>query len=196
MNGSVIGNIQKVKWHYRHHGLGRGIHGYACESYTPEEMYITTKHPHLNDVTMTMNDSMDENKNYACVFIENEELVVRNLFVSSDPKGFEQKNTYFKDNCCGMFILEDPNGLVLEYIKKGRPDVNDLKKTEYWYELFFCVEYEIKEGFNNGLLDYIVIMNLKYNGLKSRLDKIEEEIGLKKDGNVINKWWFKKKLNL
>lgn len=190
MNSSVIGNIQKVKWHYRHHGLGRGIHGYARESYTPEEMYITT------NGTMTINDSMDENKNYACVFIQNEELVVRNLFVSSDPKGFEQKNTYFKDNCCGMFILEDPNGLLLEYIKKGRPDVNDLKKTEYWYELYFCVEYEIKEGFNNGLLDYIVTMNLKYDGLEIRLNEIEEKIRLKNDDNVKNKWWFKKKLNL
>jgi hypothetical protein len=186
MNTPVIGNIQKVKWHYCHRGVGRGVHGYSRESYTPEEMYIIKKHPHLNDATVSeINDSMDENKNYAYIYLEYGKIYIRNLFNNKDPNGFKQKNTFFEDDYSGMFMLEDPKNLLLEYIKKGYPKTEDLFEEQM--EEHYCVEFELNDGMNVGLLNYIMMMNLKYNDLESRLTKIENEIKRKPDKN---KWWF------
>jgi len=191
---TVIGNIQKVKWHYCRRGLGRGVHGHARESYTPEEMYITKKHPHLEDAIINeVNYSMDENKNYAYIYFQNEKLIVRNLFISSDPKGFGQKDTSFADDCDNMFILEDTNNLLLEYIKKGRPYVDNLRQAANDCELYFCVEYDIKEGFNKGLLDYIVTMNIKYDGMENRIKHLEaclQNIEERQQMRWIDTKWF------
>ncbi len=166
-----IGNIKKVKWHYRWMKTGGGIYGHARESYCE------------------LNEAMDITKNYAYIYVKNEKIFVRNLFVSSDPKGFSQKNTYFEDQYNEMLLLEDTNNLLLEYIKKGNSYIIDLSKQNNNDELYFCVEYEIKEGFNDGLLNYLVMMDFRYASLEFRLKKIEEEI---KTETLKKKKWFYK----
>lgn len=187
---TTIGNITRVKWHYYLHGLGLGTYGHCRASYTPDEMYIITPHPHLKDaIIKEANDEMDENKNYAYVCIKNKEIFIRNLFNSSDPKGFSQKNTYFEDDCSYLFKLNDTNNILYEYMKKGHPNMTELIDSEIGNELYFCVEYDIEDGINKGLIDYMVLVDLKYNALESRLEKVEKEIYKKNEG-LKKKSWF------
>ena len=163
---TVVGNITKVKWHYVSRRLGKGIHGYVRESYVPEEMYKP------NTTHLELDETMDKNKNYAYIYLKYGKIFVRNLFNSKDANGFNQKNTYFEDECSGMFCFEDTNNLLLEYIKKGYDKTEDL--FEEHMEEYYCVEYCIKEGVNIWILEYIANLQLKYTNLESRLKKLEE----------------------
>jgi hypothetical protein len=184
---SIIGNITKVKWHYVSRGLGRGHWGYVRESYVPEEMY---KPFSPNTIHIELDNTMDKNKNYAYVYLNYGEIYVRNLFDNKNPEGFNQKNTYFVDDCSGMFMLKDTNNKLLEYIKKGNAKTEDL--LDQHMEEYYCVEFEEKEGINKGLLDYIVLINLKFKSLESRLEKVEEEICRTKIEDIKNTWLNKK----
>jgi hypothetical protein len=173
---TTIGNITKVRWHYKLDKISQGTYGHRQESYIPEEYYIVKPHPILKDSKIyKCNDTMVTDKNYAYVIVENKQILIRNLFNNKDPKGFCQKNHFFKDDCSGIFSLEDTNNILLEYLKLGNSEITELIPKS---ELYFCVEYELYNCINQGLFEYMIDISIKNKVLEKKIYEIESKIKL------------------
>jgi hypothetical protein len=171
MTTYTIGTITKVKWHYCNKKVGYNLWGHTRESYTPDELYITTDNSDGKSM-YELNDSIDKNKNYAFARItEDGEIIVSNLFNSNDPKGFDQQNTYFPDNYNGMFNLKDTNNMLLEYMKKYEPNIIDISHNNY--VSYYCIEYDMDNGINNTLLDYIITTHTRISYIEKKNNQLE-----------------------
>lgn len=91
---------------------------------------------------------MEINKNYAYVYLDQGKIYIRNLFDSSNPLGFSQKNTWFEDDISGKFELDDTNNLLLSYLG-NTPSV-----------LYVCVEYEPYNNHDVSVLLYDVVNDI------------------------------------
>ncbi len=67
-----------------------------------KEGNITNTYPIRNFDESTLKD-----KKYTYVFLEEEKIFIRNLFETSISQGFKQKNTFFKNEISGRFLLDD-----------------------------------------------------------------------------------------
>lgn len=147
MNPIIIGNITNVKWHYMNKKMFKNTLGHVRETYN-------------SDMDMDMDTNMDTDKYYAYISINNNKLVVRNVFDSNHPKGFNQKNTYFPDELfeLGMLRLEDGENKLVEYIQGN----------EHGRELYFCVEYTLIEGLTPDIINYIIELQITCNQLQQK----------------------------
>lgn len=177
-----IGNITSVKWHYVNRKYNNSwIHCKETFDYNmyivkqtveikDEEGNITNKYPVIN-----IDESMLGDKKYAYVYIEKGKIFVRNLFDSSNNKGFNQKNTFFEDNISGRFLLDDTNNMLLSYLKLGYEDrIKSLDDSNDI--LYYCVEYEVYNNIDVFSLDYCVKLELELKELNERLKSVEKII--------------------
>ena len=90
-----IGNITKVRWHYVNMKYDCMAWGYIRKSFD-KDFYITKQHPYLETAKIIEhNDTMETDKYYVYICINDNKLSVRNLFDSNHKDKFEQKNAYF-----------------------------------------------------------------------------------------------------
>jgi hypothetical protein len=145
-----IGNITKVRWHYalRKHALNSW--GHMRETFDDTSI-IKKQHPYLKNAFLyELDTSMNYDKCYAYVSIDKDKnnIIVRNIFDNKHEKGFDQKNTYFKDEIFYDLFLYDTSNLLDEYLNLG--ELNRLNNDL----LYFCVEYEPKHEIDFDLLLY------------------------------------------
>jgi hypothetical protein len=174
-NNFIIGNISKVKWHTYLHQISEDNYGHMAETYDEENMVeemveVKDSDGNITDTypSIKINDIMYDDKNYAMVSIDTEKnILIRNFLDSKNPRGFDQKNTYFPDDVAFKFNLSDINNELLKYVKLNNPNQTDLKNI---YILYYCVEYELMEGVNINLLNYCISLERKCNSINNRLD--------------------------
>jgi hypothetical protein len=102
-NNFILGNISKVRWHTYLSKIAINTYGHMAETYDEENMIeeiIETRDSNGNITdtypSVKLNEIMDIDKNYAMVSIDIEgNILVRNLFDSKHPKGFDQKKYIF-----------------------------------------------------------------------------------------------------
>ena len=191
-----LGNITKVKWHYCNKKYAVNSWGHCRETFSTEELKIETQMEVKDDQVNIMNtypvtklnDIMLTDRKYAYVYIEKGKIYIRNLFDSSDSNGFDQKNTYFKDETSGEFELTDTNNLLLSYLNLGY--IGEINSLEDRVDpIYYCVEYELLEGVNMNILNYCVKLENKVKELNERVTSIEQKII--KNEEQSNKSWFK-----
>lgn len=181
-NNFILGNITKVRWHTYLHKVSVNTYGHMAITYDEENMIEETVETKDIDGNITdtypsvkINEIMDTNKNYAMVSIDMDaNILIRNLFDSKHPKGFDQKNTYFSDDIADKFMLSDTNNKILNYLKLDNPKHTDIKKIGYI--LYYCVEYELSEGLNLNLFNYCISLERKCNDINNRLDAFYNSI--------------------
>lgn len=174
-NNFILGNISKVRWHTYFSKIAINTYGHMAETYDEENMMeeIIENRDSNGNITeiyplIKLNEIMDIDKNYAMVSIDIEgNILVRNLFDSKHPKGFDQKNTYFADDIADKFMLSDTNNILLNYVKLDNPEYTDIKKIDHI--LYYCVEYELSEGVNLNFLNYCISLERKYNDINNKL---------------------------
>jgi len=191
MENIVLGVITNVRYHYNNYKYALNSWGFMAESFD-QNQYVSKPNDDLGDCTITtLNKTMEPNKNYAYVYIENGNIYVRNLFNSNHVKGFHQKNTYFEDSICGKFLLDDPEKLLLTYIQKGIKTHASL--NDECYINHFCVEFDYNQNHNTQLLTFCVELNDQIAELSknvyTRLNKIEDTI--KTQNKKTSIWGFK-----
>jgi hypothetical protein len=180
-NNFIIGNISKVKWHTYLHQISEENYGHMAETYDEENMVedmveVKDSDGNITDTypSIKINDIMYHDKNYAMVSIDTEKnILIRNFFDSKNPRGFDQKNTYFPDDIAFKFMLSDINNEVLKYIKLNNPNQTDVKNI---YILYYCVEYELDKELNINLLNYCISLERKCNSINNRLDGLYNTI--------------------
>jgi len=204
-NNFILGNITKVRWHTRLHKISNYNYGHMAETFDEDNM-ITEKIVEIKDSNgnitntypvTTLNQNMDQDKNYAMVTLDKYgNIFVRNFFDSKHPEGFGQKNSYFEDDIVDKFMMSDENDVLLNYIKLGYPQVTTIKNIDHYGWLYFCVEYKINDGLNPNLLNYCILLENKYSQIEHRLKDIEQKI--KNDNKESNNkesnnksWYFK-----
>lgn len=196
MINNKIGNITSVKFHYVNYKYALNSWGHMRETFDTN-MYIVKEMDEQGNITgnitntypvRNFDESMLKDKKYAYVYIEKEKIYIRNLFDSSDSKGFKQKNTYFEDEIYGRFLLDDTNNMLLSYLNLGYDcKINSLKDRVD--PIYYCVEYELLEGVNMDILIYCVKLDNKVKELNDRITFIEQKII--KNEEQSNKRWFK-----
>ena len=177
-----IGNITKVRWHYRNAKYDYQAWGHMRETFD-EECYIATKHPEYDSIVKRMNDSMSPDKFYAYIEIDKEhKLKVRNLFDSKHEKGFEQKNTYFNDDIYYDLFLHDTSNLLDSYLA-----LQNVERDNSWI-LYFCVEYEPITNVDLDLILYCSeLEQIKYDlQVKLQIIEIQKDMEI----NKTKKSWF------
>ena len=173
-NDCIIGNITHVRWHTILFKISQYNYGNRALSFDESNFIIRDDE---NKEYRNLNRNMNPDKNYAMVTLDKcGNIFIRNLFDSKHPKGFEQKNTYFRDDIADKFIMADENDVLLNYIKLAYPGVTTLKNIDHHDWLYFCVEYKINDGLNLNLLNYFILLGNKYSQLEHRLKDIEEKI--------------------
>jgi hypothetical protein len=184
-NNFILGNITKVRWHTYLSKIAINTYGHMAETYDEENMIeemvettdsdgnIIDKYP-----SVKLNEIMDIDKNYAMVSIDIEgNILVRNLFDSKHPNGFEQKNTYFADDIADKFMLSDINNKILNYVKLYNQKHTDARNIGYI--LYYCVEYQVSEGVNLNLLNYCISIERKCNDVNNRLNTLYNSLDLR-----------------
>jgi len=83
-----------------------------------KEGNISNTYPIRNFDESTLKD-----KKYTYVFLKEEKIFIRNLFETSISQGFKQKNTFFKNEISGRFLLDDTNNLLLSYLHPPLRDI-------------------------------------------------------------------------
>ena len=138
MNPIIIGNITNVKWHYVLKKI-YGTWGHSREIYSDDYDIDDTMYADKYYAYIYIKSINNKNNNNNINNINNNKLIVRNTFDSNDPKGFDQKNTYFPDEFYESSILqiENRDNKLAEYIQRGYGTGN---------ELYFCVEYTLTKG--------------------------------------------------
>lgn len=168
-----IGNITKVRWHYVNHKYGYMAWGHMRESFD-KNSYISKQHPHLETAVITeMDTTMNPDKSYAYVCIDNNKLLIRNLFDSKHEKEFSQKNTFFEDELFYDLFLDDTQNLLDEYLKLGNQSRQDN------YLLYYCVEYEPNHNLDLDLLLYCGELERTKSELEDKLRLIDIQNDLK-----------------
>lgn len=189
-----IGNITKVKWHYCSIKYAFNSWGHCRKTFDKDsniEKQVEVKDDQGN-ITNTypciiLNDIMLTDRKYAYVYINEGKIYIRNLFDSSDSKGFDQQNTYFQDETSGIFELNDTNNLLLSYLNLGYDrEINSLEdKVD---PLYYCVEYELLEGVNMDILHYCVKLEIKVKALNEKVTSIEQMI-IKNEEQTKKRWF-------
>lgn len=206
MINNKIGNITSVKWHYVNYKYALNFWGYMRETFDAN-MYIVKEMVEIEDkqgnITNTypfrnFDESMLKDKKYAYVYLQEGKIFIRNLFDSSNDKGFKQKNTFFEDEISGRFLLDDTNNMLLSYLNLGYQDgIQSLDDTGIISPreiVHYCVEYEVYENVGMFGLEYCVKLESEIKSLNERLkqvEKIVEEKLLNNDvkKNTNNKWF-------
>jgi len=180
----TIGNITKVKWHYRNAKYGYQAWGHMRETFDDENCYITTKQEDYGYTIRTFDNTMCPDKFYAYVEINKDnKLHIRNLFDSKHEKGFEQKNTYFRDEIYYDLFLDDTSNLLDAYLALG-----NVKRDENLI-LHFSVEYEPTTNIDLDLILYCSQLEQIKSGLEDKLKIIDIQKDM--EINKEKKSWFK-----
>jgi hypothetical protein len=162
-----IGNITKVKWHYRNVKYGYNAWGHSRETFD-EKCYTIINNKEENYNIRIIDSSMNSEKNYAYIEINNNlNLHIRNLFDSKHEKGFSQKNTFFRDNIYYDLFLDDTSNLVDAYLQLG-----NTTKDNNWI-LYLCVEYEPTINIDLDLLLYCSELERNKTELEDKLRIID-----------------------
>jgi hypothetical protein len=162
-----IGNITNVRWHYRNAKYGYQAWGHMRETFD-ESCYIITKQEDYGYNIRTFDNTMNPDKFYAYVEINKDgKLHIRNLFDSKHEKGFEQKNTYFRDEIYYNLFLDDTSNLLDAYLQLG-----NTTKDNDWI-LHFSVEYEPTTNIDLDLIIYCSELEQIKSGLEDKLKIIE-----------------------
>jgi hypothetical protein len=178
----TIGNITKVKWHYRNAKYGYQAWGHMRATFDESCKTITT-YPSGQSV-VRIDDLMNPVKFYAYVEINKDnKLHIRNLFDSKHEKGLEQKNAYFRDEIYYDLFLDDTSNLLDAYLALG-----NVKRDDNWI-LHFCVEYEPTTNIDLDLILYCSQLEQIKSGLEDKLKIID----IQKDMEINKKKtsWFK-----
>lgn len=193
-----IGNITSVKWHYVNYKYALNSWGHMRNTFN-ETMYIVEEMVEIKDeqgnITNTypvrsFDENMLKDKKYAYVYLEEGKIYIRNLFDSSNDKGFKQKNTFFEDEISGRFLLDDTNNLLLSYLDLG------YQNNSNNHILYYCVEYEVYENVDLFGLEYCVKLESEIKSLNERLKAVEEKLlnnNVKKNRNNM---WFNFRLDI
>ncbi len=158
-----IGNITKIRWHYSNKKYGYMTWGHARETFD-ENCYKKEENYNIR----TFDDSMNPEKFYAYVEVNNNyNLHIRNLFDSKHEKGFNQKNTFFRDNIYYDLFLDDTSNLLDAYLELG-----NTTKDNNWI-LYLCVEYEPTTNIDLDLLLYCSELERNKTELEDKLRIID-----------------------
>lgn len=187
-----IGNITKVRWHYRNCKYVLNAWGHMRISFD-KDAYISKKYPQLDDensteldltMCITMDTNMVPTKQYAYIEINKENrLIIRNLFDSKHKEGFDQKNAYFRDQLYYDLFLDDTSNLLDMYLKLGNI------KRESNNCLYFCVEYEAYNNYMDmELLLYCSELEQVKSSLEDKLRIIEIQTDMKE--NQPKRRWY------
>lgn len=185
-----IGNITSVKWHYVNYKYALNSWGHMRNTFN-ETMYIVEEMVEIKDeqgnITNTypvrsFDENMLKDKKYAYVYLEEGKIYIRNLFDSSNDKGFKQKNTFFEDEISGRFLLDDTNNLLLSYLDLG------YQNNSNNHILYYCVEYEVYENVDLFGLEYCVKLESEIKSLNERLKAVEEKL-LNNNVKKTNTWF-------
>jgi len=201
-----IGNITRVKWHYGNMKYAPNSWGHARNTFD-ENMYIVEKMVEIKDKegniintypVSTFDESMSNDKKYAYVYLDEGKIYIRNLFDSSNSQGFQQKNTFFKDEISGRFLLDDTNNLLLSYLNLGYVDKIKSLDDKHNHILYYCVEYEVYENVDMFGLEYCVKLESEIKSLNERLKAVEKIVEDKLLTNNVKKngTWFNFRLDI
>lgn len=203
-----IGNITRVKWHYVNRKIALNTWGHYRETFDVSSncndiediVEIKDKHGNINNSyeVRTIGDKMSIDKNYAYVYLEEGKIYIRNLFDSSNSQGFKQKNTFFKDEISGRFLLDDTNNLLLNYLNLGYVDKIKSLDDKHNHILYYCVEYEVYENVDMFGLEYCVKLESEIKSLNERLKAVEKIVEEKLLNNNVKKngTWFNFRLDI
>jgi len=163
-----IGNIVDVKWSYRD--------------------YIIRDYYQINEDKMPkgkIDYTMDPNKSYACISIENDKFFIRNEFDSKDIKGFDQKNTYFEDIGIRFYNLrlDDKSNLIEKYLSLYNETLENNSA------LHICVEYEPRNDLHIELISYCAKIEHEKLIVENELRIIQSKIDIKRGSNERRSWF-------